>query len=251
MQSNLDIMIVEDDLIMSANLAENLYDLGYNKVSEARNSDEALSILVSQNISIVFMDIQLKGSTLDGIELSEEINKHYPTILIIFLTGFADKQNLERVSNISYHNFLVKPVSAQQLFASIQSALVGSRKNTSHSASYIACHFNNQNEEIFIRLQNDRYFNRIMVADIIYMMTNNKGIDIVTPNHTFFAYSSLGEILEKINNKNMVQIHKRYIVNRTHISSFSNTDIIMSNGKGLPLGRSYKKALIDLGFVFV
>jgi DNA-binding LytR/AlgR family response regulator len=251
MHSNISILVVEDDLIISANLVENLHSLGYDMVFEARDSDEALMHMSSQNISIIFMDIQLKGSKLDGIELSEQINKQYPKTQIIFLTGFANQDNLNRASGVLHENFLAKPVSAQQLFASIQRALAGNEKSITHSAGQVACPWNQQNEEIYVRLQKEKYFNRILVADIIYMMTNNKGVDIVTANHTYFAYSSMGEIVEKINNKNIVQIHKKYALNRAHITLFSNMEIILSSGKTLPIGRNYKYALIDLGLVII
>ena len=61
------ILIVEDEMIIAANIALQLKELGYEVTAMISRGLEALSNIRKNLTEIVLLDIQLKG-TLDGIE---------------------------------------------------------------------------------------------------------------------------------------------------------------------------------------
>lgn len=240
MQSNIKILIVDDEVVIRQGMLGQLNELGYKHIYQAKDSEEAMKIIDRYDITIVFLDIELKDSSMDGISLGRTINRKRKNTIIIFLTAFSDDDTLNRTDAVEHDNYLVKPVTLQQTYASIQQALTRSKSNKIDHRDHIGCPFSNHIEEIFIKLQNDKYYYRILIKDILYIQAGGKGIDIVTENKTFFTYSSLTETVKKINNPNIVQVHKKYVINRQQVSSISSTDIVMSNAKIIPIGRNFK-----------
>ncbi|WP_395053822.1 response regulator [Flavobacterium sp.] len=68
------ILIVEDELIISANIAMQLVDLGYEVIGKISRTDEVLPSIRDCIPDIILMDINLK-SDIDGIELAKLIHK--------------------------------------------------------------------------------------------------------------------------------------------------------------------------------
>lgn len=252
MQSNISILVVEDDFIIRSDIIGKLKSLGYYQIFEAKNSDEAFQVLDKHHITIVFMDIMLNKSKMDGIEITREINMKYPLTFIIFLTSVLDEKTLEKATSVLHKNFLIKPIIAQQLYASIKMALLNqsSVKDGAYNSN-IGFPFLKANNEIFVKRPNDTFYYRVQVSEIILIESNYKGIDIVTPNETFFNYCSLIDVVSKINNPNITQVHKKYAINRAHISSLSSRHIVMNNSKVIPIGRTFKKDLDSLGLITI
>ena len=72
-----DILIVDDEADIRDLVAGILQDEGYD-ARTARNSDEALAAIVSRKPSLVFLDIWLQGSKLDGLQLLDMVKHDHP-----------------------------------------------------------------------------------------------------------------------------------------------------------------------------
>ena len=93
--ATLEILIVEDNLIIAQNLEEQLSAFGYQIIGTAVTSEEVVAILETAIPDLVLLDIELKNSQLDGIQVAETIiNPH--GIPFIYLTSFSDKKTKER-----------------------------------------------------------------------------------------------------------------------------------------------------------
>lgn len=68
------ILIVEDELIIAANIAMQLVDLGYEVIGKISRTDEVLPSIRDCIPDIILMDINLK-SDIDRIELAQLIHK--------------------------------------------------------------------------------------------------------------------------------------------------------------------------------
>ncbi len=89
------ILIVEDELIIAANLAMQIESFGYQVVETIPRAEEVLPFLKETTPDIILLDINLKGG-LDGIELAQIIKKKHGTP-IIFVTANNDDHHFERV----------------------------------------------------------------------------------------------------------------------------------------------------------
>ena len=107
------IVVVEDEGIVSIDIRNMLTRMGYSISGVAFSGSEAVTIAESSPCDLILMDIGLKGE-LDGIEAARKISRKF-SIPIIFLTGFADKDTLERAQEINPSGYILKPIQEEEL----------------------------------------------------------------------------------------------------------------------------------------
>ena len=105
--SNLKILIVEDDYLVSVQIIETLTQLGYKNIVEASNGLEAIDVVKATRPDIIFMDLEMPE--MDGIKASLEIQAKYPTPIVI-LTAYENRELLNDASNAGVAAYLVKPL---------------------------------------------------------------------------------------------------------------------------------------------
>ncbi len=111
------ILIVEDEVITAMEIESCLKKLGYQVAGIANSGEKAIKRLSENNITLILMDIQLKGE-LNGIETTEIIRSK-KSIPVVFLTAFADKEKSIR-SKFSFPiGFLTKPFIDHELKSAI------------------------------------------------------------------------------------------------------------------------------------
>lgn len=114
------ILVVEDDPLVRADLADCLWELGYGTAIEAGNEAAALAALETEAPDLVLLDIHL-GQGQEGIELAKRINQDY-LIPFIYLTAFSDDRTLRAVSDTLPAGFVLKPFDEARLKAAIEIA---------------------------------------------------------------------------------------------------------------------------------
>jgi|GEM_PF-639036 len=115
------ILIVEDDGLIAAHLQDTLADFGYTVPQPVAVGENALSAVAATTPDLVLMDIQLAGS-MDGVTAAEQIHTHFD-IPIVYLTAFSQDAVLQRARVADPYGYLVKPVSIQELVATVKMAL--------------------------------------------------------------------------------------------------------------------------------
>jgi CheY-like chemotaxis protein len=81
------ILVVEDEVLVRVVVADELRALGLS-VLEASSADEALSYFsAGVNVDLVFTDIQLPGSSLDGLQMAHRLRTEYPSLPIVLTSG--------------------------------------------------------------------------------------------------------------------------------------------------------------------
>jgi DNA-binding NtrC family response regulator len=97
------VLLVEDEAIVRALLAEELRSTGF-KVVEAANADEAWAFLqAGGKADLVFSDVTMPGS-MNGVELIRKVKRFYPSMEAIITSG-----NPGPVSISDICTFLQKP----------------------------------------------------------------------------------------------------------------------------------------------
>jgi len=109
----LNILIIEDESIISLHLKKSVTSLGYNVLAIARDSNEVLNILEKTKVDIALVDIKIKGD-IDGIQIATILSTTY-NIPIIFITAFKDKETLTRASSIDFSGYIIKPFREDEL----------------------------------------------------------------------------------------------------------------------------------------
>jgi len=115
------ILLAEDESIISLDIASILKGLGYEMAGIVATGEAAIAEAESSRPDLVLMDIVLKGG-MDGIAAAEAIQTRLG-IPVIYLTGNADMGTVSRARQTNPYGYILKPVSAQDVFTTIDTAL--------------------------------------------------------------------------------------------------------------------------------
>lgn len=115
------ILVVEDELIVSADLQDRLKRLGYAVVGAAMTGEEAIRKATDLKPDLVLMDIILKGD-MDGIEAAAIVRERCQ-IPVIFLTANSNDMILERAKITEPFGYLLKPFEQRHLKMNIDIAV--------------------------------------------------------------------------------------------------------------------------------
>lgn len=86
---------------------------GFDIVGQAENGREALEIAERTDPDVVITDIKMPF--MDGIRLSEELSRRFPTTKVIILTGFDEFEYAQKAVKLNVVEYVLKPVSANEL----------------------------------------------------------------------------------------------------------------------------------------
>ena len=121
-----DILIVDDEADIRDLVAGILEDEGYGTAT-ARNSDEALAAIVSRRPHLVFLDIWLQGSKLDGLQLLDAFKLEHPELPVVMISGHGNIETAVAAIKHGAYDFIEKPFKADRLMLVAERALETSR----------------------------------------------------------------------------------------------------------------------------
>ncbi|WP_139413083.1 sigma-54-dependent transcriptional regulator [Bartonella mastomydis] len=109
-----DILIVDDEADIRELVAGILDDEGY-ETRIACNSDEALAQISERIPKLIFLDIWLQGSRLDGLALLDEIKTQYPALPVVMISGHGNIETAVSAIKRGAYDFIEKPFKADRL----------------------------------------------------------------------------------------------------------------------------------------
>src|ERR1700729_3876712 len=121
-----DILIVDDEADIRELVAGILEDEGHGSRT-AGNSDQALAAVVSRRPNLVFLDIWLQGSKLDGLQLLDALKQEQPELPIVMISGHGNIETAVSAIKRGAYDFIEKPFKADRLLLVAERALENSR----------------------------------------------------------------------------------------------------------------------------
>src|SRR6202166_3790094 len=121
-----DILIVDDETDIRDLVAGILQDEGYS-ARTARNSDDALAAIVLRKPNLVFLDIWLQGSKLDGLQLLDSIKQDHPEVPVVMISGHGNIETAVAAIKRGAYDLIEKPFKADRLVLVAERALETSR----------------------------------------------------------------------------------------------------------------------------
>ena len=121
-----DILIVDDETDIRELVAGILQDEGHG-TRTARDSDEALGAVVARRPNLVFLDIWLQGSRLDGLQLLDSLKQEHPELPIVMISGHGNIETAVSAIKRGAYDFIEKPFKADRLLLVAERALENSR----------------------------------------------------------------------------------------------------------------------------
>ena len=109
-----EILIVDDEADIRDLVAGILEDEGY-KTRIARNADEALQAIETRRPHLLFLDIWLQGSRLDGLQLLDVIKQGHPDLPVVMISGHGNIETAVSAIKRGAYDFIEKPFKADRL----------------------------------------------------------------------------------------------------------------------------------------
>jgi two-component system chemotaxis response regulator CheY len=118
------VLLVDDEAAVRKPIQLTLTRAGY-EVIEAQDGDEAMQLLNSGDnplmVDAILCDLHMPG--VDGTDAIAYFRTHYPSVPIVVLTGFPDVEMAVALMRQGVKDYLVKPVSKEDVLKVIQKAV--------------------------------------------------------------------------------------------------------------------------------
>ena len=121
-----DILVVDDEADIRELVSGLLDDEGY-RTRKAGSADEALAAIAARRPNLVFLDIWLQGSRLDGLQVLELIKESHPDLAVVMISGHGNIETAVSAIKSGAYDFIEKPFKADRLLLVAERALEASR----------------------------------------------------------------------------------------------------------------------------
>jgi two-component system, LytTR family, response regulator LytT len=237
------ILVVEDEFIIASYMEDCLQKSGYHVLATCSNYEEAAGVLADELPDMVLLDINLKGKK-TGIDLAQLINEQYQ-IPFIYVTSLSDKKTVDEAKQTAPYAYLVKPFDEEEIYASIETALVKSAQTKPLTAT-------EQQDTLLIKdvlfIKHRNHFVKLTIADIDYIQADDNYVHIFSKQVSFLQRSTLKDIELQLPNY-FCKIHRSYLINLKQVEKFT-TDDVYIGGKQLPVAKNFYQNFIEkLGVV--
>jgi two-component system nitrogen regulation response regulator NtrX len=121
-----DILIVDDERDIRELISEILIDEGYT-TRLAGTADDAMREVTSQSPCLLILDIWLKDSDMDGIDILKKVKSDYPEVPVVIISGHGNIEIAVAAIKQGAYDFIEKPFNIDQLLVVIRRAMETSR----------------------------------------------------------------------------------------------------------------------------
>lgn len=121
-----DILVVDDEADIRELVSGLLEDEGY-RTRKAASADEALAAIAARRPNLVFLDIWLQGSRLDGLQVLALIKESHPDLAVVMISGHGNIETAVSAIKSGAYDFIEKPFKADRLVLVAERALEASR----------------------------------------------------------------------------------------------------------------------------
>lgn len=117
----LDILIIDDEDDIRDLIAGILEDEGY-ETRQAHDADSALEQITKRRPGLVFLDIWMQGSRLDGLQLLDEFQSQHPNMPVVMISGHGGLETAVSAIKRGAYDYIEKPFKIDRLLHVTQRA---------------------------------------------------------------------------------------------------------------------------------
>lgn len=234
---NINILIVEDNLSFAIDLEMQLRTWRYEVLAICERGEEALDIIRQTPPDLILMDISLDGE-LSGLDIAKAIkNLNIP---IIYMTGMKNKEHFQTAKNTTAISYLIKPFDMLTLKGTIDLYFKRQKEPLRTKESRPPA-----SKDLFVKKNKELV--RVEPNSIDWINSSGNYCIISTNSNRYIIKKSLKQTLNLLPKNSFIKTHKSYAVRINSI-----TGILLSENKikvgedVLPLGRNYRKKLLDV-----
>lgn len=238
------VLVVEDEAIVSKDIQHSLKKLGYNVVGAASTGEKAIEMAGNLKPDIVLMDIMLKGK-LTGIDAAEEIKMKY-NLPVIYLTAYADEATLSKAKVTEPYGYIIKPFKEIDIHTSIEMAVYKHSKASEikKERDFLYSIVDSKDTKDFIFVKSNSRLVKLKTSDIYFVEALKDYVVINALNQRYTIHSTMKDIAKKLPQDDFIRVHRSFIVRLDKIAAIEQPNLILENDKKvIPIGGSYKDDL--------
>lgn len=198
-----------------------------NLVAEYNNAIEAKIGLVSTEIDLVFLDIEMP--ILSGFELLDDLTKKPQIIFITGKTKYAFK-----AFDYDAVDYLRKPISKERFLNAVHKAVSNFKMKNEEGFD----------DEDFIFVKSNLKKRKVFLNELKYIEALGDYVKLVTENDSLVVLSTMKAFEALLPEDRFLRIHKSYIVNLDKVERY-NSKVIELENQQLPLSRNRKTQLVE------
>jgi len=122
----LDILIIDDEDDIRDLIAGILEDEGY-EARQAHDADSGLNEIARRRPSLVFLDIWMQGSRLDGLQLLDVLQSQHPDMPVVMISGHGNVETAVSAIKRGAYDYIEKPFKIDRLLLITQRAVEATR----------------------------------------------------------------------------------------------------------------------------
>ncbi|MEJ6776266.1 MAG: response regulator [Crocinitomicaceae bacterium] len=243
--SKINVLVVENESIVSKDIQHSLKKLGYNVVGASSTGELAIELVRSTSPDIVLMDIMLKGD-INGIDTAKIIKENYSTP-IIFITAYADEATLSKAKLSEPSGYIIKPFKEIDLHTTIEIAIYKNSKEQEKIKErelLFSIIENKESGNDFIFVKHKSKLVKLRTNEILYIEALKDYVVIHSINIKYTIHSTMKEIERKMGKEEFLRVHRSYIVRVDKIATIEYPNLTIEKlEKKIPIGGSYKNIL--------
>lgn len=202
-------------------------------VGEADNVKSGVALLSTIKPDIVFLDVEMPE--MNGLELL----KHFPERKFYTIFTTAHEKYALPALKASATDYLVKPLSPQDVYDAIQKCITAKKTNESKKSS---------KNKISIPVSQELLI--INTDDIIHIEAHNNYSHFYFTNRPKVVVSkTLGEYDAMLTPQGFYRVHQSHLINLNHIESVNSSDgdfILLTDNHRVELSRRKKSEFLQL-----
>jgi len=217
-------------------------------IAKSKGAQMGVDAIRSHKPDLVFLDIDMP--VMNGFELLEEV-REIP-FDVIFATAYDEYA--VRAIKVSAMDYLLKPIAPDDLKSAVQKVIdKRTQEDPLAKLDVLLTNFRNSSDgfqKLAIPTLNGLDF--INIGDIIYCIADGSYTEVHTVEGECYTISkTMKETSELLQNPEFFRTHQSYLINLNYIKKYikgSGGQLIMLNGKSIPVARARKDDLMQVIF---
>lgn len=232
----LNYLIIDDEPIAHSLIEGFARELDYlHLVGNCHNAIQALPILKSQSIDLIFLDINMPK--LSGFDFLKSL-PNPPQVIIIS----AHKEHALESYEYKITDYLLKPFNFERFFKSIEKVLSNlSALPLEAQTDQISA--NASDSCIFIK--DDKKHHKVPLTDIVYIKANGNFTSVYLKDRTILSQMKMSDFVKLLPNTDFSQIHRSYLIAHQAVTLVSANEVHLKETI-VPVGRVFKENIGNL-----
>lgn len=103
-------------------------------VSEAANGNQALEVMASEHVDILFTDVRMPY--MDGLELARRVQAAAPEVVMIIFSAYGEFEYAQKAMSCGVKHYLLKPVDVEEFKSTLTAAVEACKRRDAQARQY-------------------------------------------------------------------------------------------------------------------